>query len=31
MNGRWDSIADLVDGIEDVKSRVAAIPYLAGK
>ena len=31
MNGRWDSIADLVDGIEDVKNRVAAIPYLSGK
>ena len=30
MNGRWDSIADLVDGIGDVKNRVAAIPYLAG-
>ena len=29
MNGRWDSIADLVDGLEDVKARVAAIPYLA--
>ena len=31
MNGRWDSIADLVDGLEDVKARVAAIPYLAAK
>jgi 3-isopropylmalate/(R)-2-methylmalate dehydratase small subunit len=31
MNGRWDSIADLVDGLEDVKARVAAIPYLATK
>ena len=31
MNGRWDSIADLVDGLGDVKSRVAAIPYLSGK
>lgn len=31
MNGRWDSIADLVDGIDDVKARVAAIPYLAAK
>jgi 3-isopropylmalate/(R)-2-methylmalate dehydratase small subunit len=31
MNGRWDSIADLVDGLEDVKARVAAIPYLASK
>lgn len=29
MNGRWDSIADLVDGLEDVKARVAAIPYLS--
>ncbi len=27
--GRWDSIADLVDGIDEVKTRVAAIPYLA--
>jgi 3-isopropylmalate/(R)-2-methylmalate dehydratase small subunit len=31
MNGRWDSIADLVDGLEDVKARVASIPYLAVK
>jgi 3-isopropylmalate/(R)-2-methylmalate dehydratase small subunit len=31
INGRWDSIADLVDGLEDVKARVAAIPYLSGK
>ena len=31
MNGRWDSIADLVDGLEDVKVRVAAIPYLSAK
>ena len=29
MNGRWDSIADLVDGIGDVRNRVAAIPYLS--
>lgn len=29
MNGRWDSIADLVDGLDDVRARVAAIPYLA--
>ena len=27
--GRWDSIADMVDGLDEVKSRVAAIPYLA--
>jgi len=31
MNGRWDSIADLVDGLDDVKARVAAIPYLSAK
>jgi 3-isopropylmalate/(R)-2-methylmalate dehydratase small subunit len=31
MSGRWDSIADLVDGLEEVKARVAAIPYLTGK
>ena len=31
INGRWDSIADLVDGLEEVKARVAAIPYLSGK
>ena len=31
VNGRWDSIADLVDGLQDVKARVAAIPYLASK
>ena len=29
MNGRWDSIADLVDGIDNVKARVASISYLA--
>lgn len=29
LEGRWDSIADLVDGLEDVKARVASIPYLA--
>lgn len=31
LEGRWDSIADLVDGLDDVKTRVAAIPYLAVK
>jgi 3-isopropylmalate/(R)-2-methylmalate dehydratase small subunit len=31
LEGRWDSIADLVDGLEDVKARVAAIPYLAAR
>ena len=31
MSGRWDSIADLVDGIEDVKKQAAAIPYLSSK
>ena len=31
INGRWDSIADLVDGLEDVKARVAAISYLSAK
>ena len=31
LEGRWDSIADLVDGLDDVKARVAAIPYLATK
>ena len=31
MNGRWDSIADLVDGLQDVKARVAEIPYLSAK
>lgn len=30
LEGRWDSIADLVDGLEDVKARVASIPYLSG-
>jgi 3-isopropylmalate/(R)-2-methylmalate dehydratase small subunit len=28
--GRWDSIADLLEGLDQVRSRVAAIPYLAG-
>jgi len=31
LEGRWDSIADLVDGLDDVKARVAAIPYLAAR
>lgn len=31
LEGRWDSIADLVDGLDDVKTLVAAIPYLAVK
>jgi 3-isopropylmalate/(R)-2-methylmalate dehydratase small subunit len=31
LEGRWDSIADLVDGLDDVKARVAAIPYLSAK
>lgn len=31
LEGRWDSIADLVDGLDDVKARVAGIPYLAVK
>jgi 3-isopropylmalate/(R)-2-methylmalate dehydratase small subunit len=31
LEGRWDSIADLVDGLDEVKARVAAIPYLAAK
>jgi len=31
LEGRWDSIADLVDGLDDVKARAAAIPYLAAK
>ena len=31
LEGRWDSIADLVDGLDAVKARVAAIPYLAAK
>ena len=31
LEARWDSIADLVDGLEDVQARVAAIPYLAAR
>ncbi len=27
--GRWDSIADLVDGLDEVKKRAASIPYLS--
>ena len=27
--GRWDSIADLVDGLEEVRRRAANIPYLS--
>jgi 3-isopropylmalate/(R)-2-methylmalate dehydratase small subunit len=28
-NGRWDAIADLLEGVEEVKRRAAHLPYLA--
>jgi len=29
--GRWDSIADLVDALDEVQKRVESIPYLASR
>jgi 3-isopropylmalate/(R)-2-methylmalate dehydratase small subunit len=30
VNGRWDAIGDLLDGVGDVKRLAARLPYLAG-
>jgi 3-isopropylmalate/(R)-2-methylmalate dehydratase small subunit len=29
VNGRWDAIGDLLEGVEEVKKRAARLPYLA--
>ena len=29
VSGKWDAIADLLEGLEDVKSRAATLPYMA--
>ncbi len=29
VTGRWDAIADLLEGIDDVKARAATLPYMA--
>ena len=30
VNGRWDAIGELLEGIGDVKKVAAGLPYLAG-
>jgi len=29
VTGKWDAIADLLEGIDDVKARAATLPYMA--
>lgn len=29
VSGKWDAIADLLEGIDDVKARAASLPYMA--
>jgi len=29
VNGRWDAIADLLEGLEDVRSTASKLPYMA--
>ncbi|MFA7344660.1 MAG: 3-isopropylmalate dehydratase small subunit [Terrimicrobiaceae bacterium] len=29
VTGRWDAIADLLEGIDDVRARAATLPYMA--
>ncbi|MEI6279808.1 MAG: 3-isopropylmalate dehydratase small subunit [Verrucomicrobiae bacterium] len=29
VTGRWDAIADLLEGLDDVKARAAKLPYMA--
>ncbi len=29
ITGRWDAIADLLEGLDDVKARAATLPYMA--
>ena len=29
VTGRWDAIADLLEGLDDVSARAATLPYMA--
>jgi hypothetical protein len=29
VSGKWDAIADLLEGIDAVRTRVATLPYIA--
>lgn len=29
VTGRWDAIADLLEGVDDVRARAASLPYMA--
>ncbi len=29
VSGKWDAIADLLEGLDDVKTRAASLPYMA--
>ncbi len=29
LTGRWDAISDLIEGVDDVRTRAAALPYMA--
>lgn len=29
VTGRWDAIADLLEGVDDVRTRAASLPYMA--
>jgi 3-isopropylmalate/(R)-2-methylmalate dehydratase small subunit len=29
VSGKWDAIADLLEGLDDVKARAASLPYMA--
>jgi 3-isopropylmalate/(R)-2-methylmalate dehydratase small subunit len=28
VSGKWDAIADLLEGVDEVKARVASLPYM---
>jgi len=30
VTGRWDAIADLLEGLDDVRTRATTLPYMAG-
>jgi hypothetical protein len=29
VSGKWDAIADLLEGLDAVRARAAALPYMA--
>jgi 3-isopropylmalate/(R)-2-methylmalate dehydratase small subunit len=29
VTGKWDAIADLLEGLDDVRTRAATLPYMA--